>query len=52
MVFSVRFIQSGYNFDFVFDLLNVRNIGKGEPRHRKYKRLKLGGGQSYYRSSE
>jgi hypothetical protein len=23
---------------------NVRNIGKGEPRHRKYKRLKLGGG--------
>jgi hypothetical protein len=22
---------------------NVRNIGQGEPRHRKYKRLKLGG---------
>jgi hypothetical protein len=26
---------------------NVRNIGKGELRHRKYKRLKLGGGQAY-----
>jgi hypothetical protein len=23
---------------------NVRNIGQGEARHRKYKRLKLGGG--------
>jgi hypothetical protein len=31
---------------------NVRKIGQGEPRHRKYKRLKLGGGQAYYRSSE
>jgi DnaJ-class molecular chaperone len=26
----------------------VRNIGQGEARHRKYKRLKLGGGQAYY----
>jgi hypothetical protein len=26
---------------------NVHNIGQGEPRHRKYKRLKLGGGQAY-----
>jgi hypothetical protein len=26
---------------------NVRNIGQGEPRHRKYKRLKLGGGHAY-----
>jgi methionine synthase II (cobalamin-independent) len=26
---------------------NVRNIGQGEARHRKYKRLKLGGGQAY-----
>jgi hypothetical protein len=26
---------------------NVRNIGKGEAPHRKYKRLKLGGGQVY-----
>jgi hypothetical protein len=31
---------------------NVRNIGQGETRHRKYKRLKLGGGQAYDRSSE
>jgi hypothetical protein len=26
---------------------NVRKIGQGEPRHRKYKWLKLGGGQAY-----
>jgi hypothetical protein len=31
---------------------NVCNIGQGEARHRKYKRLKLGGGQAYCRSSE
>jgi hypothetical protein len=31
---------------------NVRNIGQGEPPHRKYKRLKLGGGQAYDRSSD
>jgi hypothetical protein len=30
---------------------NVRNIGQGEARHRKYKRLKFGGGQAYDRSS-
>jgi hypothetical protein len=30
---------------------NVCNIGQGEPRHRKLKRLKLGGGQAYHRSS-
>jgi hypothetical protein len=30
---------------------NVRAIGQGEPRHGKYKRLKLGGGQAYDRSS-
>jgi hypothetical protein len=30
---------------------NVRNIGQGEARHRKYKTLKLGGGQVYYPSS-
>jgi hypothetical protein len=30
---------------------NVRNIGQGENRIRKYKRLKLGGGQAYNRSS-
>jgi hypothetical protein len=31
---------------------NVRNIGQGEPRHRKFKRLKLCGGQAYDRSSD
>jgi hypothetical protein len=31
---------------------NVRYIGQGEARHRKYKRLKLGGGQAYDRSSD
>jgi hypothetical protein len=30
----------------------VRCIGQGEARHRKYKRLKLGGGQAYDRSSD
>jgi hypothetical protein len=30
---------------------NVRYIGQGEARHRKYKRPKLGGGQAYDRSS-
>jgi hypothetical protein len=30
---------------------NVRNIGQGEPRHRKFNWLKLGGGQAYHRSS-
>jgi hypothetical protein len=28
------------------------NIGQGEAQHRKYKRLKLGGGQAYDRSSD
>jgi hypothetical protein len=32
--------------------VNVRNIGQGEARHRKYKRLKLGGGQAYDRSND
>jgi hypothetical protein len=31
---------------------NVRYIGQGEARHRKYKRLKLGGDQAYDRSSD
>jgi hypothetical protein len=30
---------------------NVRNIGQGEIPHRKHKRLKLGGGHLYGRSS-
>jgi hypothetical protein len=31
---------------------NVCNIGQREVRHRKYKRLNLGGGQAYDRSSD
>jgi hypothetical protein len=31
---------------------HVHGIGQGEARHRKYKRLKLGGGQAYDRSSD
>jgi hypothetical protein len=31
---------------------NVRNIGQGDARHRKYKRLKLGSGQAHDRSSD
>jgi hypothetical protein len=31
---------------------NVRNIGQGEAQNRKYKRLKLCGGQAYDRSSD
>jgi hypothetical protein len=30
---------------------NICNIGQGEPWHRKFKRLKLGGGQAYHRPS-
>jgi hypothetical protein len=32
--------------------IHIRNIGQGEARHRKYKRLKLGGGQAYDCSSD
>jgi hypothetical protein len=31
---------------------NVRNIGQGEARHKKYKRLKLSDGQAYDRSND
>jgi hypothetical protein len=31
---------------------NVRNIGQGKARHRKYKRLKIGGSQAYDCSSD
>jgi hypothetical protein len=31
---------------------NVRYIGQGKAQHRKDKRLKLGGGQAYDRSSD
>jgi hypothetical protein len=32
--------------------VNVRNTGQGEARHKKYKRLKLGGGQAYDSSND
>jgi hypothetical protein len=31
---------------------NVHNICQGEASHKKYKGLKLGGGQAYDRSSD
>jgi hypothetical protein len=31
---------------------HIRGIGKGEARHRKYKRPQFGGGQVYDRSSD
>jgi hypothetical protein len=31
---------------------NVRDIGQGEAMRRKYKRLKLGGGQAYDRAPD
>jgi hypothetical protein len=31
---------------------HVCSIGQGEARHRKYKKLKLGGDQAYDRSSD
>jgi hypothetical protein len=31
---------------------HVRGIEQGEARHRNYKKLKLGGGQAYDRSSD
>jgi hypothetical protein len=31
---------------------DVHGTGQGEARHRKYKRLKLGGGQAYDRSAD
>jgi hypothetical protein len=33
-----------------YEIEHVRGIGQGEARHRKYKKLKLGGGQVYDRS--
>jgi hypothetical protein len=32
--------------------LNVRGIGQEEARHRRYTRLKLGGGQTYDHSAD
>jgi nucleoid DNA-binding protein len=33
------------------DNVNVRNIGKSEAQHRKYKKARTGGGQAYDLSS-
>jgi hypothetical protein len=32
--------------NFLYEV-HVRGLGQGQARHRKYKRLKLGGGQAY-----
>jgi hypothetical protein len=59
----VRDLYTAFNLPYVYDYItteviqnheneHVRNIGQGEARHRKYKRLKLGGGQAYDRSSD
>jgi hypothetical protein len=52
-VFSIRSVHGGFKEDKWGNQVNenVRNIGKGEAGHRKDKRLKLGGGQAYDRSS-
>jgi hypothetical protein len=63
--FAYGFQTSVYIYDYIRKLCrqqaevlqnhenaNVRNIEEGELRHRKYKRLKLGGGQVYDRSSD
>jgi hypothetical protein len=62
MAFKLPYI---YEYDYITKLCrqqaeviqnhenaNIRNIGQREPRHIKYKRLKLGGGQAYDCSSE
>jgi hypothetical protein len=62
---SLFVLQDPYVYDYMSKLsrqqaeviqnhenANVRNIGQGEARHRKYKRLKLGGGQAYDRSND
>jgi hypothetical protein len=54
-----------YSYDYILKLCtqqatvtqnieneHVRSIGQGEARYRKYKRLKLGGGQAYDRPSD
>jgi hypothetical protein len=60
---SVRDLHMAFQIPYVYDYItklcrqqaviqnhdseNVRNIGQGEARHRKYKRLKLGCGHVY-----
>jgi hypothetical protein len=63
--FAYGFQSSIYIYDYITKLCRqqaeviqnhenaeVRNIGQGEPLHRKYKGFKLGGGQEYDRSSD
>jgi hypothetical protein len=48
------FVVVYFVIDSVRELLDtpsyIHNIAQGEATHRKYKRLKLGGGQAYDRS--
>jgi hypothetical protein len=59
------FLQIPYVYDYITKLcrqqaqvnqdhenIHVRNIVHGKARHRKYKRLKLGDGKAYDRSSD
>jgi hypothetical protein len=63
----VRELHTAFNLPYVYDLMqatstghtkarewteHIRSTGQGEARHRKYKRLKLGGGQAYDRPSD
>jgi hypothetical protein len=61
----VRDLHMAFKLPYIYDYItklcrqqtnhenaNVRNTGQGESRHRKYKRLKLGGDQSYDRSTD
>jgi hypothetical protein len=61
---SVRDMHMAFQIPYVYDYItkscrshtnheneNVRYTGQGEARHRKYKRLKLGIGHVYDRSS-
>jgi hypothetical protein len=59
-----RDLHTAFNLPYIYDYITklcriqnhengpVRSIGQGEARHGKYKRLKLGGGQAYDRSSD
>jgi hypothetical protein len=64
---SVRDMHKTFYIQYIYDYIikscrqqaevfqnheNVRYIGQGEARHRKYKRLKLGGGHVYDCSSD
>jgi hypothetical protein len=60
----VRELHKAFSIPYVYDYMtklsrqqeeviqNHENIGQGGARHRKYKRLKIGGGQAYDRSRD